>query len=77
MHGSTSAGAGESTDGTCVRVEEDAGVRHQDDRAHLDNAMKSFLSVNNNNTAKTATLICVLVEEDTRVRQQDNLTPPS
>ena len=35
MHRSTSAGAGESTDGTCVRVQEDAGVRHQDDRAHL------------------------------------------
>ena len=35
MHGSALAGAGEATDGTCVRVEEDAGVRHQDDRAHL------------------------------------------
>ena len=35
MHGSSSAGAGKPTDGTCVRVEEDAGVRHQDDRAHL------------------------------------------
>ena len=37
MHGSASAGAGKSTDGTCVRVEEDAGVRHQDDGAHLGN----------------------------------------
>ena len=35
MHGSASAGAGKSTDGTCVRVEEDAGVGNQDDRAHL------------------------------------------
>ena len=30
-------GAGEPTDGTCVRVEQDAGVCHQDDGAHLGN----------------------------------------
>ena len=66
MHGSSSAGAGESTDGTCVRVEEDAGVRHQDDRAHLGNDMMSLLYVNNNNITTPSTQLTVTVLRSTK-----------
>ena len=69
MHCSTSAGAGESTDGTCVRVEEDAGVRHQDDRAHLDcNIIVGFL----NTIYDCLTTTRATKEEDASMCNQDD-----